>query len=324
MARFRHRRRVIDFCCPRAETTARHAFSGQCGCHDVEKTPPLRSSHRRSHRKSTALSTWGSHLPTLQTLQNLRQAKPRLTNTAMALTATAVLATGAIVPVLGDQRADAVVTASPATQAMVAAPAQPLTLAEQAIAAPTHSSIAALSLEPTQERAARSQQRSAPPTVVRTKAASTSTASPTSDTATKRASAATTAKKSSSDSSADKPSSSKTDSAPSVSGKETSGKSEKKSSSDKGFSPDTTIPAKVKALDWEALAHCEATGNPKAYNPSGPYYGLYQFDLSTWRSVGGSGTPTQAGAAEQTYRAQLLYIDRGYSSAPWPVCGKHL
>ena len=44
-------------------------------------------------------------------------------------------------------------------------------------------------------------------------------------------------------------------------------------------------------LNWGALAHCESGGNPNAVNPAG-YYGLYQFDLGTWRSVGGSGLPT--------------------------------
>ncbi len=96
-----------------------------------------------------------------------------------------------------------------------------------------------------------------------------------------------------------------------------------KSAPSSGFTGGSTIPASVKALDWDAMAQCEATGNPKAYNPAGPYYGLYQFDLSTWRSVGGSGLPTQASAAEQTYRAQLLYLERGGASA-WPVCGKQL
>ena len=30
-------------------------------------------------------------------------------------------------------------------------------------------------------------------------------------------------------------------------------------------------------LNWAALADCESGGNPQAYNPAGPYYGLYQF-----------------------------------------------
>lgn len=76
------------------------------------------------------------------------------------------------------------------------------------------------------------------------------------------------------------------------------------------------------SLNWDALAACESGGNPGAVNPAGPYYGLYQFDLGTWRSVGGSGLPTQASATEQTRRAQLLYQRVGDSA--WPVCGRHL
>jgi hypothetical protein len=74
-------------------------------------------------------------------------------------------------------------------------------------------------------------------------------------------------------------------------------------------------------LNWAALANCESGGNPNAVNPAG-YYGLYQFDVGTWRSVGGSGLPTSASAAEQTYRAKLLYQQRGRS--PWPNCGRLL
>lgn len=74
-------------------------------------------------------------------------------------------------------------------------------------------------------------------------------------------------------------------------------------------------------LNWGALANCESSGNPRAVNPAG-YYGLYQFDLSTWNSVGGSGTPSNASASEQTYRAKLLYQQRGRS--PWPHCGRYL
>ncbi len=77
----------------------------------------------------------------------------------------------------------------------------------------------------------------------------------------------------------------------------------------------------VDGLNWGALANCESGGNPRAVNPAG-YYGLYQFDLGTWRSVGGSGVPTAASAAEQTYRAKLLYRQRGRS--PWPTCGRLL
>ena len=74
-------------------------------------------------------------------------------------------------------------------------------------------------------------------------------------------------------------------------------------------------------LNWGALAHCESGGNPRAVNPAG-YYGLYQFDTGTWRSVGGSGLPSSASAGEQTYRAKLLFQQRGRS--PWPTCGRLL
>ena len=74
-------------------------------------------------------------------------------------------------------------------------------------------------------------------------------------------------------------------------------------------------------LNWAALARCESGGNPRAVNPAG-YYGLYQFSPATWRSVGGSGLPSRASAAEQKMRAQILFRRSG--SSPWPVCGRRL
>lgn len=75
-------------------------------------------------------------------------------------------------------------------------------------------------------------------------------------------------------------------------------------------------------LNWAALAECESSGNPRAVSRTGKYRGLYQFDLRTWRSVGGSGDPARASRAEQTLRAQLLYAERGRQ--PWPYCGRFL
>jgi hypothetical protein len=77
----------------------------------------------------------------------------------------------------------------------------------------------------------------------------------------------------------------------------------------------------VGPLNWTALARCESGGNPRTNTGNG-FYGLYQFDLQTWRGVGGKGLPSDASAQEQTYRAWLLYQDRGRK--PWPVCGKYL
>ena len=74
--------------------------------------------------------------------------------------------------------------------------------------------------------------------------------------------------------------------------------------------------------NWGALAKCESGGNPSVVSSNGLYHGLYQFDAQTWQSVGGSGVASQASAAEQTQRAQILYSQRG--SQPWPVCGRNL
>lgn len=68
------------------------------------------------------------------------------------------------------------------------------------------------------------------------------------------------------------------------------------------------------------IAPCESDGIPALRD--GPYFGRWQFDLATWRSVGGSGNPAEAPAAEQDARAVLLYLDRGWQ--PWPVCGRRV
>ena len=74
----------------------------------------------------------------------------------------------------------------------------------------------------------------------------------------------------------------------------------------------------VSLATLESIAACESGGDPTAVNAAG-YYGKYQFDESTWASVGGSGNPAEASEAEQDYRAALLYSRAG--SSPWPVCG---
>jgi hypothetical protein len=57
-----------------------------------------------------------------------------------------------------------------------------------------------------------------------------------------------------------------------------------------------------------------------AYSSNG-YCGAYQFDQSTWSSIGMSGSPCGASPAMQDAAAQRLYSQRG--SQPWPVCGRH-
>lgn len=77
-------------------------------------------------------------------------------------------------------------------------------------------------------------------------------------------------------------------------------------------------PTRADGLNWGALAACESGGRPNAVH--GAFYGLYQFRISTWRAVGGSGLPSDASASEQTYRAQLLY-QRSNWQTQWPTCG---
>jgi len=72
-------------------------------------------------------------------------------------------------------------------------------------------------------------------------------------------------------------------------------------------------------VNWDGLAMCESTHNPKAVNanPSAglPTYGLFQFDIPTWATVGGSGNPMDHTPDEQLMRAKLLYQSRGLE--PW-------
>lgn len=83
-----------------------------------------------------------------------------------------------------------------------------------------------------------------------------------------------------------------------------------------------TKPVPLDALNWAALAKCESNNNPRSVSSNGTYRGLYQFSLSAWQGVGGSGDPIDASPEEQTYRAQLLYEASG--RGVWPVCGRYL
>jgi hypothetical protein len=73
--------------------------------------------------------------------------------------------------------------------------------------------------------------------------------------------------------------------------------------------------------DAACIAWHESTNDPdNQQNPA--YRGLYQIGWQEWASVGGSGDPANASRAEQSYRAWLLWLRRGW--APWttaPLCG---
>ena len=84
-----------------------------------------------------------------------------------------------------------------------------------------------------------------------------------------------------------------------------------------GFIPPTE-------LHWSNLRFCESTDNYTAESANGLFYGAYQFEPRTWRTVGGTGNPAHAPPEEQDARARLLYARRG--DQPWPrdYCGRFL
>ena len=71
---------------------------------------------------------------------------------------------------------------------------------------------------------------------------------------------------------------------------------------------------------------CESGGDPNATEAPGGnggplgHYGLFQFDIPTWESVGGHGDPRDAPPEEQWMRAVMLYQRRGLQ--PWECAGE--
>ena len=72
---------------------------------------------------------------------------------------------------------------------------------------------------------------------------------------------------------------------------------------------------------WAQLAQCESGGNPKTNTGNG-FYGMYQFTLETWQSLGGTGYPYEADAATQTAMAKKLQAQAGWGQ--WPGCADKL
>ena len=68
----------------------------------------------------------------------------------------------------------------------------------------------------------------------------------------------------------------------------------------------------------QRIAQCESGGNPRAVSADGRYRGKYQFDMATWRSLGGRGDPAKAPESVQDRLAIKLYRQRG--TAPWANC----
>jgi Transglycosylase-like domain len=70
-----------------------------------------------------------------------------------------------------------------------------------------------------------------------------------------------------------------------------------------------------------AIRQCESGGNYGADTGNG-YFGAYQFNLGTWRSLGFGGLPSAAPPAVQDRAAQELAARRGWGQ--WPSCARRL
>src|SRR5579875_1537231 len=84
------------------------------------------------------------------------------------------------------------------------------------------------------------------------------------------------------------------------------------------IAPLASAGADPSAHTWWRLRMCES-GNRYHLDTGNGHYGAYQFDLQTWRSVGGRGYPNRASKAEQNARALILYRERGWE--PWQCAG---
>jgi hypothetical protein len=92
-----------------------------------------------------------------------------------------------------------------------------------------------------------------------------------------------------------------------------------------GAGGDVPISGPTPLSTWEAVARCESGygGEPDwTINTGNGYYGGLQFNLDSWRWVGGSGYPHEASKAEQIARAEILLERQGWRA--WPACSRAL
>jgi resuscitation-promoting factor RpfA len=87
-----------------------------------------------------------------------------------------------------------------------------------------------------------------------------------------------------------------------------------------------TVPAVASAdpasTAWAKLRMCESSGR-YATNTGNGYYGAYQFDLSTWNTLGtGYSYPHLAPPEVQDAAAQRLQARSGWGQ--WPSCARAL
>ena len=72
---------------------------------------------------------------------------------------------------------------------------------------------------------------------------------------------------------------------------------------------------------WASLAQCESGGDPHINTGNG-FYGAFQFTLSTWQAMGGTGYPHENSYETQLAMAQQLQARAGWGQ--WPGCAAKL
>lgn len=79
-----------------------------------------------------------------------------------------------------------------------------------------------------------------------------------------------------------------------------------------------TTAAPANAVDWDAIAQCESSGN-WSINTGNGYSGGLQFSPSTWAAYGGTGMAHEASREEQIRVAENVLQGQGIGA--WPHCG---
>lgn len=95
------------------------------------------------------------------------------------------------------------------------------------------------------------------------------------------------------------------------------------------FTTTTTAPAND---SWYRLGDCETgdrkrdgtiiPGTKRNANTGNGYYGYFQFNITAWREVGGTGYPHHHDYAEQKRRG--IALQKKYGWKPWPACSRKL
>ena len=91
-----------------------------------------------------------------------------------------------------------------------------------------------------------------------------------------------------------------------------------------GTKPNTAVPPVERGAIWDALAHCESTGN-WAINTGNGFFGGVQFDQNTWERWGGLEYAPRADLAtreEQIAIAEKTQAAQGWGA--WPTCSARI